>query len=151
MAAERRDAAAGRADQGREAAADINMQAHRRLGARQRHHDHVLQVGELKADRGDAMALRQGVEMGLHRRREAVALERRAGQRQGAHAERVLLAGVDLHQLLGDQHAQDVQHGARHQVERLGDRLPADRRAGAAEQPQDGDGAGDGGNGAHGH
>ena len=67
---------------------------------------------------------------------------------EGAEPRRVALGVVDRHQLLGDEGPQDVQRRARHQVERLRDRLHAHRRLGAAEQAQDGDGAGDGGNGS---
>ena len=52
--AEGREAAAGGADQGGEAAADIDVQPHRRLAARERDHDHVPEIGQLDADRGDA-------------------------------------------------------------------------------------------------
>jgi hypothetical protein len=52
MLAERRDAAARRADQCGKTAADVDMQANRRLGARQRDHDHVVEVGHFDADGG---------------------------------------------------------------------------------------------------
>src|SRR6185503_15626985 len=73
------------------------------------------------------------------------------GQGEGAGPQPVAFGVVDRHQLLGDEGPQDVQRRARHQVERLCDRLYAHRCLGAAEQAQDGDGAGDGGNGPRGH
>src|SRR6185312_11400106 len=151
MAAERGDAAAGSRDHRREAAADVDMQAHRSLGLRQRHHDHVPEVRHLDADRGDRIAAREAVDVRLDLAREVGALEGAARQGEGAEPQPVALGVVDRHQLLGDEGPQDVQRRARHQVERLRDRLHAHRRLGAAEQAQDGDGAGDGGNGSWRH
>ena len=82
MFAEGRDAAARRADQRRKAAADVDMQAHRRLGARQRDHDHVVEVGDFEADRGHAVALGQLVEPGLHEIGEVAVLQN--GARNGS-------------------------------------------------------------------
>ena len=150
VVAEGGEAAAGGADQRGEAAADIDMQAHRRLAARQRHHDHVLEVGQLDADRRDAVAPRQVVEPRLHAAREVVALERGARQRAACPTPRLycLVAGSTC--------TSSSATSARRMCRPvLGTRssacaiafTPIGARA-AAEQPQDGDGAGDGGNGA---
>ena len=135
MLAEGGEAAAGGADQRGEAAADIDMQAHRRLAARQRHHDHVLEVGQLDADRGDAVAAATASSSwGCTRLGKSPFSSDGARQRQHADAEAVLLGQrVDLHQLLGDQRAQDVQRRAGHQAERL--RRSPSRRAASRLRP----------------
>src|SRR5262245_61307638 len=140
MPAEGGEATAGGADQGGEAAADIDMQAHRGRGAGKRHHHHVVEIGQLDADCRHAVAARQRVEPGAHQAGEVAVLQEGPRQRQHADAQPVALGlRVDPHQLLGAERAQDVQRRARHQAKLAGDVLQAKRRAAAAQQAKHGD------------
>ena len=115
---EGREAASGGADQGGEAAADIDMQAHRRLAS--------APAPPRSCGRGPAAPRRSPSRRSASTARRACGRTRlgkspfsstaRASGSMPTPRLYCLVSGSTLHQLLGHQRAQDVQRRARHQV-----------------------------------
>jgi hypothetical protein len=109
------------------------------IGPRDGHHHDVLEADGLHPDRGDAMVTREAVQLRLHGLREAVPPERATRDGEDACVQAVALGRwIERHQLLGHEHAEDVQAGAGDQAEGAGNRVDAEGLLAPAEQAEDG-------------